>query len=192
PYNSGGERFHSLVQKLSSTVSDNPQQVRLLSDITDTIEQWQSNVTQPTIELRQEIGDVQTMNDMAALIRQAKGKVYFDKFRSQMGTFIQREETLLIERQERTRVSTDIDEIRQLNGWVEHTYKVIDQARALVLSAVNMETGMRGFLLAGHDDFLEPFNQGKSDFYTLFDKLSQTVSDNPQQVKRLSEAKQTI
>ncbi|WP_070965930.1 CHASE3 domain-containing protein [Vibrio sonorensis] len=192
PYNSGGKRFGTLVGKLSNTVSDNPDQVRLLREITDTIEQWKLNVTEPTIELRKMIGDAQTMNDMAALIQQAKGKVYFDKFRSQMATFIKREKVLLEQRQIKARNSTDILEIKELNQWVEHTYKVLGKAQSIVLAAVNMETGMRGFLLAGHDEFLEPFNQGKSQFYTQIDGLAQTVSDNPQQVTLLKETKQTI
>ncbi|WCE32222.1 CHASE3 domain-containing protein [Vibrio sp. SCSIO 43137] len=192
PYNQGGGRFTSLVRKLRNTVSDNPQQVGLLDDISNTIQQWQTNVTQPTIQLRRDIGDAQTMNDMAALIRQAKGKVYFDKFRRQMATFIDREQTLLEQRQAQASRSNDLSEIRQLNDWVEHTYKVIGEATSLVLAAVNMETGMRGFLLAGHEDFLQPFNQGKSDFYTIISQLSKTVSDNPQQVSLLAETKETI
>ncbi|AUI87793.1 chemotaxis protein [Vibrio azureus] len=192
PYVNGGERFNALIKKLSNTVSDNPQQVLLLSEIADTIKQWQLNVTEPTIELRQTIGDAQTMNDMATLIQQAQGKTFFDKFRRQMDTFIEREKVLLQQRRTKADNSSNFNEVTTLNDWVEHTYKVISKAKSIVLAAVNMETGMRGFLLAGHEQFLEPLNQGKSQFYHLMNELSQTVSDNPQQVVLLREAKQTI
>lgn len=192
PYTQGNETFSRLLNELSNTVSDNPAQVTLLKEIDSTIGQWKSNVTEPVIALRAVIGDAKSMNDMAALIKQAKGKEYFDKFRGQLKTFIEREQVLLERREARAKNSTNINEIKQLNAWVEHTYRVIAKAQAVVASAVNMETGMRGFLLAGQDSFLEPYTSGKTDFYRLTKELTRSVSDNPAQVKLLGESKATI
>ena len=192
PYNNGNETFNSLVKSLSNTVSDNPDQVKLLEEISSTIGQWQSNVTEPVIALRTEIGEAKSMNDMADVIKQAKGKQYFDRFRGQLKTFIDRERVLMEKRQAKAKTSNDINELRQLTQWVEHTYNVIATAQAIVASAVDMETGMRGFLLAGQEQFLEPYNGGKTRFYRLIDELSETVSDNPAQVALLSESKKTI
>ena len=50
-----------------------------------------------------------------------------------------------------------------------------------------METGMRGFLLAGTEEFLEPYASGYEGFKHLIKDLKVTVSDNPPQVKRLVE-----
>lgn len=36
---------------------------------------------------------------------------------------------------------------------VEHTHVVLEHAADIEAAAVNMETGMRGFLLAGQDEF---------------------------------------
>ena len=55
-------------------------------------------VTEPTIALRREIGDAETMNDMADLVGEAQGKVFFDAFRGQIATFIGRELDLLGQR----------------------------------------------------------------------------------------------
>ena len=74
---------------------------------------------------------------------------YSDKFRAQLKNFIERESTLMLKRQEKAKTTNSIEELRELNGWVEHTYKVIGSAQAIVAAAVDMETGMRGFLLAG-------------------------------------------
>lgn len=98
PYNGGTERFSKYIDELSSTVSDNPAQVSLLSEIKETIGQWQSQVTQPNIEFRRQVGDSKTMDGVVALIAQAKGKTFFDKFRQQIKTFKQREEVLMTER----------------------------------------------------------------------------------------------
>jgi len=192
PYNNGKQTFTTLLASLSNTVSDNPQQVQLLSDISATIGSWQSKVTEPVIALRTRIGDAKTMNDMSDVIKQAKGKQYFDKFRGQLKTFIDREAALMLTRKEQAKTSTDIEELRKLTGWVEHTYKVIAQAQAIVAAAVDMETGMRGFLLAGQDEFLEPYTSGKASFNQLINELMNTVSDNPAQVSLLRQSKETI
>ncbi|MGH1486619.1 MAG: CHASE3 domain-containing protein [Cellvibrionaceae bacterium] len=192
PYNNGAEYFQQYVEELSKTVSDNPAQVTLLTEALGTIEQWKTQVTQPNIELRRQIGDAKSMNHMASVIQKAEGKKYFDKFRSQIATFIQREEVLMVERQKKAQLSTDIDELKQLNAWVTHTYEVIDSAKTILASAVDMETGVRGFLLAGKDEFLEPYNGGQKKFYQTIEFLSKKVSDNPAQVKLLSEIKSTI
>jgi len=192
PYKNGKKTFESLLASLSITVSDNPSQVELLADISTTIHDWQIKVTEPVIALRTSIGDAKSMNDMSDVIKQAKGKQYFDKFRGQLKTFIDREATLMQTRKKQAATSTDIKELKKLTGWVEHTYNVIAQAQAIVAAAVDMETGMRGFLLAGQDEFLEPYNGGKVRFNQLITQLMGTVADNPAQVTLLKESKTTI
>jgi len=192
PYNNGNNTFNTLVSSLGKTVSDNPAQVKLLQELSTTITTWQQQVTEPVIQLRREIGDAKTMNDMAELISQARGKQYFDKFRMQLTTFIDKERVLMVQRQKKAKRSTNLKELKQLNAWVEHTYKVIATAQTIVAAAVDMETGMRGYLLAGKEEFLEPYNQGKKQFYQKIVELKNTVSDNPAQVALLDESKKTI
>ncbi len=192
PYKGGKARFDKYIEELASTVDDNPAQVTLLSETKTTIANWQQNVTEPIIALRREIGDAKSMNDMALLVQEKRGKTYFDRFRSQIKQFIDREKVLLAKREEEAEKSTSIDELRELNRWVVHTYNVISTANEILASAVDMETGMRGYLLAGKDEFLEPYNSGQERFYTLVDQLSNTVNDNPAQVSLLREINKTI
>ena len=100
PYKTGEKNFHELVTSLSKTVDDNPAQVKLLGEIKQTIGEWKENAVKPQIELRRQIGDSKTMDDMAHLVGQAKNKVYFDKFRGQIKTFREREEALMATRQQ--------------------------------------------------------------------------------------------
>jgi methyl-accepting chemotaxis protein len=95
PYNSGKKRFAILIDELAETVNDNPPQVKLLRDTKNTIEQWQEKITEPAINLRRTVGSGKTMDDIANLVAEAKGKVYFDKFRQQMATFKGKEEVLI-------------------------------------------------------------------------------------------------
>ncbi|MGB0683573.1 MAG: CHASE3 domain-containing protein [Magnetovibrionaceae bacterium] len=197
PYKSGNQHFFDLISELKKKVSDNPRQVGRLQEAEDVISEWKANVTEPTIELRRQIGDAPTMNDMSQLVSEARGKTFFDKFRSQIALFIEREEKLLGERE--ARFSSDVsagivnaDTIRENSMWVTHTYNVIAEAGRILGAAIDMETGMRGFLLAGREEFLEPFNRGSGLFDRLVADLAVTVSDNPAQVQLLGEISDTI
>ena len=51
---------------------------------------------------------------------------------------------------------------------------------------------MRGFMLAGEEEFLEPYVAGKAAFFDNILELQETVSDNPPQVAKLGEAQTLI
>ena len=70
-------------------------------------------------------------------------------------------------------------------GWVQHTYNVIGKGELLILSLVDQETGVRGFLVTGDSTYLEPYTSGLENFETELANLKNTVSDNPAQLARL-------
>jgi methyl-accepting chemotaxis protein len=98
PYNSGIKRFYTLIDELSATVSDNPAQVTLLSETKENLLEWQTNITETNIAFRKQVGNTKTMDNVAELVGQAKGKQYFDRFRQQITTFKEREEVLMVTR----------------------------------------------------------------------------------------------
>ncbi|UXY50508.1 methyl-accepting chemotaxis protein [Pseudomonas tohonis] len=71
--------------------------------------------------------------------------------------------------------------------WNIHTYRVIDRAGSLMQALTDIETGMRGFALAGQDEFLEPLNAGRAAFDRDLAELRQLTADNPVQQKRLAD-----
>ena len=85
-----------------------------------------------------------------------------------------------------------IKSISDTDKWVDHTHKVLEKSASIVGYAVDMETGMRGFLLAGKEEFLDPYKAGQKKLYPLIDSLKQTVSDNPAQVARLVQVEKTL
>jgi methyl-accepting chemotaxis protein len=192
PYEGGKEQFSELIGELEKTVNDNPAQVQLLGEVKDNINAWVEDVTEPAIQLRKDIGDAKTMNDMAAVVGEARGKQYFDRFRDQIATFVGREQSLMDERKEAAKGTNNIEELRQAAVWVEHTYGVIGDANDILSAGVDMETGMRGYLLAGKDEFLAPYEGGKSNFYSRVKELQKVVNDNPAQVQLLGEIEANI
>jgi methyl-accepting chemotaxis protein len=193
PYTNGYKNFKNEIADLKKMVSDNPAQVTLLTEIEQNISQWVKNVTEPTIKLRRDIGDAKNMDDMADIVGEAKGKVYFDKFRGQIATFVEREEKLLVQREKQSATTGSYGAAGNDSAkWVKHTQTVIKEAMKIEAAAVDMETGMRGFLLAGKEEFLNPYIDGSKNFKKRLESLRNTVSDNPAQVKLLNEVMDNI
>jgi methyl-accepting chemotaxis protein len=70
-----------------------------------------------------------------------------------------------------------------------HTYNVLATGEGMLGAMVNMETGARGYLLAGDEAFLAPFNTGQKDFNMYWAKAKALTSDNPTQQTRLEDMK---
>ncbi|OMQ39164.1 two-component system sensor histidine kinase/response regulator [Pseudomonas putida] len=69
--------------------------------------------------------------------------------------------------------------------WVEHTDRVINNANEAVKLTVDLETGMRGFLLTSDEKFLEPYETAKPRIEVVLRTLLELTADNPVQTDRL-------
>ncbi|SDT60864.1 response regulator [Pseudomonas prosekii] len=69
--------------------------------------------------------------------------------------------------------------------WVEHTDRVINNANEAVKLTVDLETGMRGFLLSGDEHFLDPYETAKPRIAVALNTLLELTGDNPIQTDRL-------
>ncbi|WP_280187282.1 methyl-accepting chemotaxis protein [Delftia sp. PS-11] len=76
-------------------------------------------------------------------------------------------------------------QIKQAQAWNHHTFSVLQHADQLLLSMVDMETGVRGYLLSGEEAFLQPWEQGLQHFGQTWSKLKELTQDNPVQQRRL-------
>ncbi|CAN5378774.1 response regulator [soil metagenome] len=70
-------------------------------------------------------------------------------------------------------------------NWVEHSQQVIGKVNEVSKLNADMETGMRGFLIAGEESFLQPYENARSRFASVVNNLTELVADNPVQVRRL-------
>ena len=71
--------------------------------------------------------------------------------------------------------------------WTEHTNAVLGAATAALSALQDVETGYRGFLLTGRDEFLEPYAAGRRAAAAKLAELRELTADNPAQVARWTE-----
>jgi methyl-accepting chemotaxis protein len=79
--------------------------------------------------------------------------------------------------------------LAEADRWNTHTYKVLALGEQTLSAMVNMETGARGFLLAGEDGFLAPWTEGQANFAKNWDEVKKLTADNAEQQKRLDSMK---
>jgi PAS domain S-box-containing protein len=70
---------------------------------------------------------------------------------------------------------------------VDHTDRVLDQSGHLLMSLVDMESGMRGYIATSDETLLHPYLEGRKRFDSEFQALYRLSADNPPQQKRLND-----
>ncbi|RYF53805.1 MAG: histidine kinase, partial [Comamonadaceae bacterium] len=71
--------------------------------------------------------------------------------------------------------------VARINAAVE----VISQVQAVLSTLKNAETGQRGYLLTGKENYLEPFSASEGALGQEFQILRQLLEDSPEQLARL-------
>ncbi|MDB2447355.1 CHASE3 domain-containing protein, partial [bacterium] len=211
PYDGGGARFSKLVTALQKKVSDNPSQVKLLDEIRSTIGEWKSKITEPAIAFRREVGKSKTMNEVASLVGEARGKKYFDKFRSQMNTFKEREQSLMGARQEQSQKdannATFVIEIGSLSviilsffiSYIFAKYlsrELEERSTSLIETSVELK-GLGGSIEGKSNSFSQSVNDQSSNITEVsasleeISKLIQRTAENAQNSAILAKDSQT-
>ncbi|QMU27924.1 sensor histidine kinase [Adhaeribacter radiodurans] len=83
------------------------------------------------------------------------------------------------------------EEVLENSQWVTHSQSVVRASSALQRYIVDMETGMRGFLLTGNEVFLEPYYAAKKQIPALFSNLETLVKDSPVQIRQVQQIENT-
>jgi methyl-accepting chemotaxis protein len=78
------------------------------------------------------------------------------------------------------------------DGWVAHSNQVRIELADLLSELKDAETGQRGYLLTGDDNYLEPFKTALGSIQTTLGNLRKLTVDNPGQQRRLASLSQPI
>ncbi|HZD47054.1 MAG TPA: CHASE3 domain-containing protein, partial [Acidobacteriaceae bacterium] len=76
--------------------------------------------------------------------------------------------------------------------WLAHSWQVVHQVERVLGSAVNAETGERGYLISGMDSYLEPYTIARQELPAELAHLQSLTSDNPAQQARVQELRATL
>ncbi|UWQ41793.1 CHASE3 domain-containing protein [Leisingera aquaemixtae] len=197
PYEAGQADLAEALTALKALAADDPQMLADLQEAEQILAGWQENVAAGAIDLRREIGDAMSMNDMADAVKKSKGRVLFDEFRAEVGKIIADEEVELANRRNifSSLVNAGIADPDYLSASleeVEKAHEVISTAKDLLAAAVDMETGVRGFLLAGDRAFLDPYMEGNERFNEILADLRLAFTDKLMQTNRLNTVAEII
>ena len=78
----------------------------------------------------------------------------------------------------------DFERTREAEGWVVHTYQVINSAQSLLSTTKDAERGERGYLLTGDESYLAPYDSAMAALPRGLNELKHLTSDNPDQQAR--------
>lgn len=74
-----------------------------------------------------------------------------------------------------------------MNEEVTHTYQIIAKTHRIKKLAIDIETGERGFLITGKNQFLEPYHIGRFEIEIEIAQTLNLVRNTPSQVEKLKE-----
>ncbi|MCJ2036148.1 CHASE3 domain-containing protein [Methylobacterium sp. J-068] len=81
---------------------------------------------------------------------------------------------------------------REARQWSQHSFGVVAAMKDLAIALRDAETGQRGFLLTGKDDYLTPYNEARDRIGLLQGELQKLTADNPVQQRRLRDISPVI
>lgn len=85
--------------------------------------------------------------------------------------------------------------LRQLDDdarWVAHSHEVLEVTENALRSIVDAETGYRGYVLTGRDEFLQPYRAALEGNDPLLNRLAYLTEDNPLQQERIARLKAAV
>ena len=78
------------------------------------------------------------------------------------------------------------------NQWVNHTHEVLYALEEVLVSSVDAEARLRGFVITGEEWYLEPFNYYKMTRLSRIRKASELTKDNPEQQENIEGIKKLV
>ncbi len=189
----GRERFSKVMVDLQVLIPEESDLLSHLHQAETLIRQWLEAVAVPSILLRQEIGQEDfALGQITEFVSQQVGKALFNRFREEMAEFSRAQTEMMKQRQvllerKQNQIQLNFNTLNESNLWVDHTHAMIQESLRVMNAAIDTETGMRGYLLAGKEEFLNPYHQGKAAFFERVAGLKKALIDTPSQVKQLTE-----
>ena len=86
----------------------------------------------------------------------------------------------------------DFQNARASEGWVEHTYQVLNASERLLATVQDADARQRGYLLTGDEQYLSLYREVVSHEGAEFEEIRRLISDNARQQARLPQLEALI
>ncbi len=83
-------------------------------------------------------------------------------------------------------ISSLLDLGRQVDA-VQQTFQVIEQADRMLINMVDVQSGQRGYVITGSEEFLDTYHKARADVQQNVQTLRKLTADNSSQQQRLNE-----
>jgi CheY-like chemotaxis protein/CHASE3 domain sensor protein/putative methionine-R-sulfoxide reductase with GAF domain len=84
------------------------------------------------------------------------------------------------------------DKVIETNKWVSHTHEVLYELDQLLVSTLEAESSVRGFVITGNENFLQPYSVARVNMNTHLEKVKTLTVDNPTQQRNLELIQQQL
>lgn len=82
--------------------------------------------------------------------------------------------------------------LMETSYWVTHTHQVLAEISDLYADLQDVESGTRGFVISGKDEYLEPFRTGSESVPKRYKRVAELVSDSALQRRRIDDVDAVI
>ncbi len=76
--------------------------------------------------------------------------------------------------------------LMETSGWVAHTHEVLTDVSDILSDLQDVETGERGYVATGKEEFLEPYHSGRNEASKHLEHAKLLTSDNERQQERIA------
>jgi methyl-accepting chemotaxis protein len=76
--------------------------------------------------------------------------------------------------------------------WVSHSQQVLDTLSDVLVGAQDLQSGVRGFMLSGNDDYLDAYRRGQLTLSTAIGEAEKLTAENPAQQRRLRALRELV
>ena len=89
-------------------------------------------------------------------------------------------------------VVTHFGRFGEQTRWIHHTQEVLTALEETLGELRDVETGQRGYLIAGQQDFLEPYEGSANAVRSSLEAIATMTADNPAQQARMPELRELV
>ncbi len=171
PFNRKRYLINDRTDDLMNLIFDNSTQRKRIKKVQEIVQKWSDTIALPGIDTSGKARNSSAVTDSPsdALL----GTTVLDQAREILQS-VQNDEQLVL--------NTQVNE----QEWATRSTQVLDLMPKLDRSVVEMEKETRGFLLTGHESFVEGYNHSLTSFNTLYGYLSLLVATAPDETTALS------